>query len=322
MSAAKSNTATATTATAEGACPGVAPAPSGYIGRFAPSPTGDLHLGSLYTAVASYLDARAHRGQWLLRIEDLDRPREVAGATARILATLAAFGFDWPEPVLYQSSRIDVYRKIINDLDKRNLIYRCRCSRRDLIDDERYPGTCRERNWGSEPPAALRLRVDPGIVEFTDAIQGRFRQDVARDVGDFILQRRDGIFAYCLGVVIDDAAQGVTHVVRGADLLDNTPRQMHLQRVLRLPTPVYAHIPVLVEADGAKLAKSRRSIAIEPQAAARQLCEVFALLGLAPPAALRATGVANAWNWALERWDRKPLARQLSIALAGSPDLP
>ncbi|MFI4889601.1 MAG: tRNA glutamyl-Q(34) synthetase GluQRS [Steroidobacterales bacterium] len=322
MSAAKNNTATATTATAEGACLSAASAPRGYIGRFAPSPTGDLHLGSLFTAVASYLDARTHRGQWLLRVEDLDRPREVPGATARILDTLAAFGFEWPEPVLYQSARIEIYQDVINDLDKKNLIYRCRCSRRDLIDEERYPGTCRERHWDSGPPAALRLRVEPGTVEFTDAIQGRFRQDVALAIGDFIVQRRDKIIAYCLAVVIDDAAQGVTHVVRGADLLDNTPRQIHLQRILGLPTPQYAHVPVLVEADGAKLAKSRRSIAVQAHGAARQLCEVFALLGLGPPAALRTANVAEAWSWALERWDSRRLARHLSIALAGLPDLP
>ncbi len=214
-----------------------------------------------------------------------------------------------------------MYQDIIRDLHERNLIYRCRCSRRDLIDDERYPGTCRDRHWPSGPAAALRLRVEPGFVEFTDAIQGRFRQDVARTVGDFIVQRRDQVIAYCLAVVVDDAAQGVTHIVRGADLLDNTPRQIYLQRVLGLPTPRYAHVPVLVEADGSKLAKSRRSVAVSSHSAVAQLCGVFALLGMAPPPALCTAHVAEAWNWALERWDIARLPRRLTINLAGMPGL-
>lgn len=319
MSAAKNSTAIATTATAERAA---APAGRGYTGRFAPSPSGDLHLGSLFTAVASYLDARSHGGRWLIRMEDLDTPREVPGAAQRILDTLGAFGFEWQEPVLRQSTKIDKYLATINELESRGLIYRCRCSRRDLRDDYGYPGTCRERHWPDDAPAALRLRIEPGVVGFSDRWQGEFRQDVARSVGDYILRRRDGIIAYALAVVLDDGAQGITHVVRGADLLDSTARQIYLQRILGLPTPLYAHVPVLMEADGHKLAKARRSVALDPGSATRQLCTVFELLGLAAPTHLQSGTLGEVWNWAIENWQNARLARQLSINVGAEPHLP
>jgi glutamyl-Q tRNA(Asp) synthetase len=281
-----------------------------------------LHLGSLFTAVASYLDARSHGGRWLLRIEDLDGPREIDGAATRILDTLSAFAFEWQEPVLRQSARIQIYRNIINELDRRELIFRCRCSRSDRGEAERYPGTCRERHWGADVAGALRLRVEPAMIAFTDTLQGTFRQDVAQSMGDFIVQRRDGIIAYALAVVVDDAAQGVTHVVRGADLLDSTPQQIYLQRLLQLPTPVYAHVPVLVEADGAKLAKSRRSIALEPRRAPGQLCAVLALLGLCAPANLHTAGLRDIWNWAQENWHSARIPRRLSIPVEAGPHLP
>jgi glutamyl-Q tRNA(Asp) synthetase len=319
VSAAKSSTATATTGTAEG---GPRRESRGYTGRFAPSPTGDLHLGSLFTAVASYLEARANHGRWLLRMEDLDRPREVAGAADRILDTLQAFGFEWHEPVIRQSERLGLYTSAINKLHERGRLFHCCCSRQQLTDEERYPGTCRERPWPSVRTDAIRLRVNPGIVQVADAVQGRFRQDVAATVGDFVVQRRDGIMAYVLAAVVDDAAQGITHVVRGADLLDNTPRQVYLQRALGLPTPAYAHVPVLMEPDGSKLAKSRRTVPLDPGSAAKQLCLALDLLGLAPPHALRAAPVGSVWNWAFERWDIARLPRQLSLKLAGQPYLP
>jgi glutamyl-Q tRNA(Asp) synthetase len=319
VSAAKSNTATATTATVER---GATPVGRDYIGRFAPSPSGDLHLGSLFTAVASFLEARSHGGQWLLRIEDLDTPREIKGAASRIMDTLAAFGFEWPEPVLRQSARIAVYQSVINELEQRGLIYRCRCSRRDLREEERYPGTCRELHWPADTAAALRLRVDAGVIHFEDALQGSFRQDVARSVGDYILQRRDGIIAYALAVVVDDAAQGITHIVRGADLLDSTARQIYLQRELNLPTPVYTHVPVLMEAGGSKLAKSRRSIALDPQAAGRQLCAVLALFALPVPPDLHGAGLRSIWKWAQEHWASGRLSRHLSLNVPAGVHLP
>jgi glutamyl-Q tRNA(Asp) synthetase len=250
-----------------------------------------------------------------VRIEDLDRPREVPGASERILRTLAAFGFQWPQPVLYQSSRSDSYAQARDTLTERGLTYRCRCSRRELADATRYPGTCRERNWPADAPAALRLAVPPGAVAFNDRIRGDCCQDVAATSGDFILQRRDQLFAYALAVVVDDAHQGITHVVRGADLLDHTPCQIQLQRLLGLPTPSYAHVPVLMEADGSKLAKSRRSVAVAPTGPARQLCTVFALLGLDPPVRLRTDALPDVWQWAVARWRERLQKRPFPLVL-------
>jgi glutamyl-Q tRNA(Asp) synthetase len=312
VNAAKSSTATATTGTASEA---------GYVGRFAPSPTGDLHLGSLYTAAASYLDARAHGGRWLVRMEDVDRPRVIAGSADRILATLEAFGFEWHGEVLRQSGRDSAYAAALEDLSRRGLTFACSCSRLELIPEPRYPGHCRRGPRHPDAALAVRLRVDPGHVQFMDCIQGAFRQDVALASGDLILKRRDGWFAYLLAVVVDDAHQGVTKIVRGADLLDHTAAQMYLQRQLGLRSPAYAHVPALIEPDGSKLSKSARSVALDPDAALPQLLHVFELLGLAPPASLTGTSLAGAWRWAVEHWDMSRLARRPSLTLA-APGLP
>src|ERR1700730_6318929 len=305
--AAKSSTATATTATAE------APA---YVGRFAPTPSGDLHLGSLYTAVASYLDARAHGGRWLLRMEDLDRPREVAGSAAGILRTLQAFGFEWDGEVVRQRDRTGLYVDAVQTMRDRNLTFECPCSRLQLEDESRYPGTCRMHPT-SGLPTATRLRVEHGSILFRDRIQGTYRQDVAGAVGDVILRRRDHIFASLLAVVVDDAAQGVTHVVRGADLLDNTPRQIYLQQLLGLPLPAYAHVPVLTEPDDTKLAKARRRVRLDSRQAVAQLLEVFSMLGLAPPDSLAAGSFTEAWAWATGQWDAKKVPKRLNVRVTG-----
>jgi glutamyl-Q tRNA(Asp) synthetase len=269
----------------------------------------------LYTAVASYLDARAHGGRWLLRIEDLDRPREVQGSASSIVRTLEAFGFEWDAEIVRQSDRTAHYAAAVNALRARGLTFECSCSRLHLAEEERYPGNCREHPLIPDVATATRLRVDPGYVQFADRIQGVYRQDVAATVGDVILKRRDQQFAYVLAVVVDDAAQAVTHVVRGADLLDNTPRQIYLQGLLGLTTPTYAHVPVLVEADGGKLAKSARSVRLEGGVALPQLLRVFELLGLAPPPRLATATIGAAWAWALERWDIRRVARRLALPL-------
>ncbi len=306
MSGARSSTATGTTATAE---------PAGYVGRFAPTPSGDLHLGSLYTAAASYLDARSAGGRWLLRLEDVDRPRELPGAADRILRALAAFGFEWDGPVVRQSERAPLYAAALDELRAAGALFACSCSRRERADAERYPGTCRD--GPQRPgPTALRLRVDPGFVEFDDRVQGRFRQDVAAQVGDFTVQRRDGIIAYALAVVVDDAEQGVTHVVRGADLLDSTPPQILLQRRLSLATPSYAHVPLIVAADGSKLAKTRGSEPLEwraedPCACARILAATCRRLGLSPPPDLQGEKIFEIWRWAIAAWSLKTVPRRL-----------
>ena len=231
-----------------------------YTGRFAPSPTGPLHLGSLIAALASWLDARAAGGRWLLRIEDLDRPRCVPGAVDAIVAGLRGLGLDWDGEVVFQSARLDRYQAALERLQART--YWCGCSRREIADSSLglatdgapiYPGTCRD--GATRARRALRLATSSERIAFDDRVQGSQEQVLSRDIGDFVLYRADGLFAYQLAVVVDDAEQGVTDVVRGADLLDSTPRQIYLQRLLGVPTPRYLHVPVAVNAGGEKLSK-------------------------------------------------------------------
>lgn len=251
-----------------------------------------------------------------MRMEDVDRPRVVAGSADRILATLEAFGFEWHGEVLWQSDRDAAYAAALDKLRGRGLTFACSCSRLDLVSEPRYPGHCRDAPRQPDADLAIRLRVDPGHVQFTDDIQGAFRQDVSAACGDLILKRRDGWFAYLLAVVVDDADQGVTKIVRGADLLDHTAAQIYLQQQLGLPSPAYAHVPALVEPGGGKLSKSARSVPLEPQVALRQLLYVFELLGLAPPPSLARGRLASAWSWAVEHWDLRRLARRPSLTLA------
>ncbi|WP_454763278.1 tRNA glutamyl-Q(34) synthetase GluQRS [Cupriavidus campinensis] len=249
-----------------------------YRGRFAPSPTGPLHLGSLVTALASWLDARAHGGDWLVRIEDIDYPRCVKGADADILQTLERLGLHPDEPPVWQSRRESLYADALRRLDADGHLYPCGCSRKEIADSlvhvrERhqtlgYPGTCRNGLHG-KLPRAWRVRVPDGpaaTICFDDRWQGRQCQDLETELGDFVLRRADGLWAYQLAVVVDDAAQGITHIVRGADLLDSTPRQIHLQHLLELPTPVYLHVPVVVNAEGEKLSKQSGAQAIDAAA--------------------------------------------------------
>ncbi|MCU0765009.1 MAG: tRNA glutamyl-Q(34) synthetase GluQRS [Burkholderiaceae bacterium] len=235
---------------------------AGYRGRFAPSPTGALHEGSLAAALASWLDARAHGGTWLVRVEDIDPPREVAGAARRILDALAAFGLTSDETPLFQHSRGDLYLQALARLRSAGLLYGCACSRARIASAQAalglpshvYPGTCRDGS-GGRPVRALRLRVPDQAITFVDRARGPFAQNLAREVGDFVVRRADGLWAYQLAVVVDDGEQRITDVVRGADLLDNTPRQIWLQRALGLPTPRYLHVPVVTNTLGEKLSK-------------------------------------------------------------------
>ena len=267
--------------------------------------------------MASFLDARAQGGRWLLRLEDLDGAREVAGSATGILQTLQAFGFEWDGEPVRQRDRGALYLAALHTLQARGLTFECSCSRLQLEDEIRYPGTCRLRPSVPGVATAARLRVEPGYTLFSDRIQGTYRQDVAGAVGDIILKRRDQVFAYQLAVVVDDAAQGVTHVVRGADLLDNTPRQIYLQAVLGLPQPVYAHVPVLTEPDDTKLAKSRRSVRLDGKLALPQLLAVFSMLGLGPPDSLATAGLRAAWDWAIARWDVKRIPKRLNVRVTG-----
>lgn len=271
-----------------------------YVGRFAPSPSGALHFGSLVAALASWLDARAARGRWLVRIEDLDATRQPAGAADAILRTLERFGLGWDGPVAYQSLRTPLYEAALESL--RPHTYWCGCSRREIADSslglaedgaQIYPGTCRAGLPPGKPPRALRLRTDAAAIEFTDRVQGRRSQVVAAEVGDFVLFRADGQFAYQLAVVVDDAEQGVSDVVRGADLLGSTARQVHLQRLLGVPTPRYLHVPVAVDAAGRKLSKH---MGAQPLDADREKALRAALRFLGQPETADLDEAVAAWD--------------------------
>jgi glutamyl-Q tRNA(Asp) synthetase len=299
-----------------------------YRGRFAPSPTGPLHFGSLISAVGSYLDARSAGGQWLLRVEDLDAPRCRPEWADDILRTLAAFGFEWDGAVMYQSQRAQFYREAVLALQERRLVYPCACSRREIadssvrgIDGPVYPGTCRARPFEQRVARALRLRIENARISFTDAIQGSVTQEVEHAVGDFVVQRADGVATYQLAVVVDDAAQEISHVVRGADLLHSTPRQIYLQRLLALPTPHYAHLPVAVNDAGEKLSKQTLAGPVDQRNPVPALAAAFAFLGHPPPR--EADAISSLWRWGLLKWQIAGVphlaTRQGNIDLADSP---
>jgi glutamyl-Q tRNA(Asp) synthetase len=245
-----------------------------------------LHFGSLVAALASYMEARAAKGKWLLRMEDLDRPREQPGAAGEILRALERLGFEWDGPVLLQSARAERYRAVLDDLARRGFIYPCGCTRKELedsalaIDGARvYPGTCRQGLAPGKQARAVRLRTHAAPIAFVDRIQGEIEQRVEREVGDFVVQRADGAAAYQLAVVVDDFDQGVTDVVRGADLLDSTARQIHLQRILGAPQPRYAHVPVAVNAAGEKLSKQTGAASLDLADPRRELARARRFLG-------------------------------------------
>ena len=271
-----------------------------YVGRFAPTPSGPLHFGSLLTAVASFLDARAHAGTWRLRIDDLDTPRRVPGATDGILRTLAEHALHWDGPVAFQSDHVADYRAALARLSAQDLCFRCTCSRKDLRGHRIYPGTCRTRNVPPGQEAAVRIRVPETHYAFEDRLQGRYTECLAQATGDFVVARRDGLTAYQLAVVVDDATMGVTDVVRGADLLDNTPRQLFLAQRLGIETPRYLHLPVIADRSGAKLSKRTAASTIGAGAPERTLQWTLQLLGLEPPAHAAPDALLA---WAVPRWD-------------------
>ena len=278
---------------------------SNYRGRFAPSPTGPLHQGSLAAALASWLDARAHFGKWLIRIEDVDRPRERPGIAARQIDVLRALGMTPDEPVLYQSTRELAYSAALHQLRQTQRSFYCACSRAQLPAGQkgaspRYPGTCRGR--GLSGAGAIRFRVDAATIGFEDRACGYFAQNIEASVGDFVIRRADGLWAYQLAVVVDDAFQQITHVVRGADLLDNTPRQIALQQALGLPTPLYLHVPLVRDAAGRKLSKQTQAPAVDPRNALSELEQAWQHLGFSPTGA---SDVAGFQQQAVARWRDK-----------------
>jgi len=295
-----------------------------YVGRFAPSPTGPLHFGSLVAALASYCDARSRGGRWLLRMEDVDEPRSQRGAADDILQTLARCGFRWDGELAVQSARIALYEAALARLAAAGLAYPCACTRRELAGapmgtggERVYPGTCRagipvQRSGRAQ--RAWRVKVGEATIAFDDRLQGRQSQRLAKDVGDFVVKRADGLVAYQLAVVVDDAEQGVTDVVRGADLCASTPRQIHLQRLLGLPTPTYLHVPVAVDASGEKLSKQTHAAAL-PDDPLPALSAAWRFLGQraceSPP-----RSVDEFWRHALAAWDA---ARLPPVAMLSAP---
>lgn len=293
-----------------------------YRGRFAPSPTGPLHFGSLVAAAGSFLDARAQGGEWLLRMEDIDAPRCSMAAAEDMLRTLDNFGFAWDGAVVWQHQRHEAYAAALVQLQKDGQVFPCACTRRELADSLLaadgaviYPGTCRLGVPEGKMARAWRVRVSQSSmnaapVAFADAIQGRIESDLSRDAGDFIVRRADGVFAYQLAVVVDDAAAGVTHVVRGADLLFSTPRQIFLQQCLGLPVPRYAHLPVVVNAAGEKLSKQTLAAPLDVTRPVVELISALAFLGQKPPPELADARLDELWTWAIRHWQLENVPRQ------------
>ena len=276
--------------------------------------------------MASFCEARIHRARWLLRIEDVDLPRTVAGAADQQISVLAALGFEWDGPIVYQSSRTAAYAAALERLAASGAVFPCACTRKEIADSQTrssvpsdelvYPGTCRDGMAPGRLPRAMRVRAGTGTIEFNDTIQGTVRQDIQREIGDFVVRRADGLFAYQLAVVVDDAEAGVTDIVRGADLLASTPRQIHLQRLLGYATPGYAHVPVAVNAAGEKLSKQTLAPAIVPAEGPAALLRAFAFLGQAVPDELQGAPVRDIWSWAFAHWSLDSVPRVRAIRAA------
>jgi glutamyl-Q tRNA(Asp) synthetase len=294
-----------------------------YTGRFAPSPTGPLHFGSLVAAVASYCDAKANHGKWLVRMEDLDKPREVNGAAETILRSLEVFGFEWDGEIVYQSKRAELYAEALATLQNKNLIYPCTCTRKEIVDSSTklgidgliYPKTCLHQPAKPNLPCCQRIQTNASEITFNDAIQGEISQNLSSQVGDFVLKRADGLFAYQLAVIVDDATQGVTHIVRGADLLNSTPRQIYLQQRLNLPTPNYAHVPVACNLADEKLSKQTLAEPINMRLSGQLICNALSFLGQQPPVEIKNADLNDIWRWAITNWalTKVPKLRQIQL---------
>lgn len=291
--------------------------PAEYVGRFAPSPTGPLHFGSLVAATASYLQARSRNGRWLLRIEDIDPPRAQPGATNIILKALERYAFEWHSDVIFQSASHEAHEAALRTLLEQGRAYACGCSRRDLADAKRgplgtiYPGTC--RNGCDAPETAIRVRTTDAPISFVDGLQGPQTQTLESESGDYVIRRRDGLIAYHLAVVVNDALEGISEVVRGVDLMDSTPRQIWLQQLLGLPTPDYLHIPVVTHPNGDKLSKLTGARAVPLDDAERALFGALVALQQEPPAPLRYAPLTEIWQWGLANWRIEALRGKAAI---------
>lgn len=288
-----------------------------YRGRFAPSPTGPLHFGSLLAALASYCDAKAAGGKWLLRIDDIDPLREQAGASSAILKTLEQHGLYWDEQVLYQSTRTEAYRHAIAALQQQGLLFYCTCSRQQLAQfGNRYPGTCRHR---LQPPAeafAIRVKVPDHAICLDDQLQGRYCQNLAEQGGDFILVRKEGFFSYHLACIVDEDYLGITHIVRGVDLLESTPKQIFLAERMQLKIPIYAHIPVVLSPDGVKLSKQTGARALDPAMARQSLVLALRCLGQPLVEGIELGSVEEILSHAVKHWSLHRVPPHIDLTTA------
>lgn len=297
------------------------PQQSIYRGRFAPSPTGPLHFGSLIAATGSYLQAKSQAGEWLVRIDDIDPPREVAGATDEILLTLEQFGFEWDGPVSYQSQRIDYYQNAVDTLLQNGLAYPCGCTRKTIAAAQSeadkkhiYPGTCRHGLAGKSP-RMIRINTSGHESHFIDQIQGQCDYQLEKDTGDFVIHRADGLIAYQLATGIDDAEQGISDVIRGYDLLDSTPCQILIQQSLGLSTPTYGHLPIVQNSQGQKLSKQNLAPSLNSTEANALICQAMNFLGQNVPVELAQEPLQDLWNWSIKNWDISLVPRQQFIQL-------
>ncbi|PCI08875.1 MAG: tRNA glutamyl-Q(34) synthetase GluQRS [Gammaproteobacteria bacterium] len=289
--------------------------PTTYRGRFAPSPTGEVHFGTLVAAVGSYLQAKKNNGKWLIRIEDVDVTRTVKNADRDILNTLEAFGFEWHDEVIYQSEHTHYYLEALHRLNAELLTFPCTCTRKQLTktNADIYPGTCRDKPAPKHYDYAIRLMANDTEIIFCDAVMGQQSQNIKQQCGDFIIKRRDGLFAYQLAVVVDDALQGITEVVRGNDLLDSTPRQIYLQQLLHYPTPNYCHLPLAVDVTGKKISKSAGTANIDINIKEKTLCDVLRFLGQQPPAEIIESNIHDIWHWAIKHWQLNQIPQKRHI---------
>ncbi|QUM83754.1 tRNA glutamyl-Q(34) synthetase GluQRS [Moritella sp. 28] len=287
-----------------------------YVGRFAPSPSGPLHFGSLIAAVGSYLQAKSNQGTWLVRIEDLDPPREITGAAANILTTLDAFGLHWDGDVIYQSQRTSAYQEAIAQLNQQGLTYYCHCTRKQIqAQGAFYQGHCKHKQLTADN-AALRVTTTVPVNHFMDELHGKIDIEKALAAEDFIIHRKDGFFAYNLAVVVDDIYQGITQVVRGADLIEPTGRQLYLFEQFSQPAPSYLHLPLVSNADGSKLSKQNHAPGLDISQAKALLIDAFRFLALPVCNELQDLSVPHLLQWGAEHWSVKNLPRQKSIVLS------
>lgn len=288
-----------------------------YRGRFAPSPTGPLHFGSLIAATGSYLQAKKQQGEWLVRIDDIDPPREVAGASDAILTTLEHFGFEWDGPVIYQSTRHAVYQDALDALQTKGMVYPCACTRKIIakaqamsVNKKIYPGTCRKGLSRGQSGRMLRINTQGIVIQFDDRLQAHCKYKLETEVGDYIVLRADGLFSYQLATSIDDAEQGITEVVRGYDLLDSTPCQLHIQQSLGLVSPDYCHLPIVLNEQGQKLCKQHHAPALDAGQASALIWQALTFLGQKVPKELRNETLNTLWEWAIVNWQTDKIPKQ------------